>query len=247
MGKTKALLYCDLLGTKGLFASRSLGTVRRRYNRFAQLIGQSIDEAESQFGSEVRSVELSSDSAIMRFVSPTDALLVGGTLWRNVFVVSEPDGSDAGLSLRGVLVRMGSNRTVRRNLKVPRYPEITHWQQNPDLLRAILYEQSGAKGMRLMVPGTFSSQAHDDEASERLSEVQGLRDHGFEFSQSIEGLTYPDETQDWKDVLWPLTDVSRLPEMRQRAQNRSSVTTSADIKQQQASTIRLVEAAQLAI
>ncbi len=241
---TKALLYCDLLGTKSLYAERGIAAVQGRYKRFAQILGQSLDAARRDFGVQASSVELNSDAALLRFRSAEDGILAGCKLWVRAFLEDESDGSDACLALRGVLVRVGTNKALRKNFQVPGFPQITHWQQSSELLQAILFEQSGAKGMRLLAPGNYATKQVDSRTLGKLLGNEKVEQQAAQVTQTIATLTYPDETQGWKDVLWPLAMADRLGEIRSRSQQRSTDAKRNDAKEQHRATIKLVEASQ---
>jgi hypothetical protein len=200
-----ALLYIDALGLKALWKEKGQQAVSRSLSRFRSRLRSALDDASPR---SVIEGGVQSDAAAILFDDPIEAVTVGIRLYLSVFMQDVPDEQHRPrLWLRGVIASSARSagdhplmNPLTRELRVPGWKQVRVLLQSNELFAAISQEQSGFRGMRLLIENALVGAAMTDALRLRVGERPLYRTRRLTHSQ------YPTRLKNSQDVLWMLTD-----------------------------------------
>ena len=217
------LLYCDLLGIRELWRQRGLRRVERRFNLFESIVDAALRDMGSPRASIVLQGEMESDSVVLTFRGPEEAILTGMRIWRRAFEHDGGDGKDQRLYIRGVIVGLGSSRTLRQYRPAISHSNITRAMYASEFLDAVAMEKSGFRGMRLLVDERLLDEETILRTEERLWATMGVAPEeqtSYSLVVRIPGAQYPESISYLRDVLWPMTAPTEFGLLEQRMNER---------------------------
>jgi len=188
-----ALLLLDLLGMKGRWA-KAPSVADLAFDTFQQLIQEALEMLPSDI--RVRGA-LESDGTALLFTHPHTAISVGRHICRSAFALGKRVG-DERFWIRGVIAPAAFNARLRTSqaLKKP-FRQIEASRPAPSLLEAISVEQSGYKGMRLVIASSLVDEALRADLRIWL---------GRRSVNPIRRLRYSPTVPNYFDVLWMIPD-----------------------------------------
>ncbi len=188
-----ALLLLDLLGMKARWA-KAPSAADLAFDTFQQLVEEALETLPSDIN--VRGA-LESDGTALLFTHPHTAISVGRQICRSAFALGKRAG-DERFWIRGVIAPGAFNARLRTSqaLKKP-FRQIEASRPAPALLEAISVEQSGYKGMRLVIASSLV-----DEALRRDLRIW----LGRRSINPIRRLRYSRPVPNYFDVLWMIPD-----------------------------------------
>ena len=198
--RSKVLVFLDLLGTRSS-NSNSIAQVQRRLNLFTQTVAEGINDAVSKYDVDLVSADFESDSAALRFVNLSDAVLAGMAVLHRAISKTYDGERDAELALRGVIVHLQDSHPLRRTVPLVGFPNVERVRLSSSFLQAIMLEKSGFKGSRLTFSPTLLSVENRNELQRKYSEAHGLNVVPW---ASLGAKFYSSDLTTWSDVLWPL-------------------------------------------
>jgi hypothetical protein len=189
------LLYIDVLGMKARWQSGDLDAVQRAYAQFERLVSDALAAMpdDTQFDASIQS-----DAVAVLFASVDSAVRVGRDIFRAAASLAN---AEERFWLRGVIVpaqpRFDSleNTTDQghdfRRVRTRRFSD--------ELLQAILVEQSGPKGARLLIADELITTSLKDAYAIRVGTI-----HIVPFRR-LNNSSYPHPDRGtFRDVLWML-------------------------------------------
>lgn len=191
------LLYIDVLGMKARWQGGNLGTVKAAFARLEDLVQQSLAQLPTDTQYDAR---LQSDAAAILFADASPAIRVG----RSIFQAAAGTSTETErFWLRGLITsapaELYSLETVSDYGAPFRCLRIRHFADQ--LLSAVLIEQSGPKGARLLLEQELVSQHLK---SEFAIDVAPGRLYPF---RRLDNSAYPRvEADAFCDVLWMFPD-----------------------------------------
>ncbi len=204
--QTRGLLYIDILGTKNLWKTRGVSKGAGRVGLFANAIANGASSAAKDFGCELISGKIWTDSAGLLYSSIDQAILAGITICRDAFSRDYHDG-DARVYLRGVSKRASDGALESAVSQDAAIPGLTRVRFSNEQIDATILENSGFRGMRLI--GTRKDLQEDSVAiaMERFwkSSTQSGKP---QVVGRLHGNLYPTlnlaSKERFLDVLWPM-------------------------------------------
>ena len=207
----KCLMYVDLLGVKSLMRSGGVAAIDKRLDVFHRQFAAAIAPTDAV------AAACHSDSGIALFADPVAAVLAGEAVFKATF-----DHGGPPLWLRGVIVGAPAissldDLTVKRTIKG--LPTSTH---SEPLLTAIVAENSGFKGMRLLIPRTLLTRS-DRTALRREVIVEDPHDAVATPTANVyltRTLKYASSDASLADVLWMVDDEPEFNDRDELLSNR---------------------------
>lgn len=190
------LLYVDVLGMKARWQSADLGAVRVAYQTFEQLVGDALDAlpADVYFEAGVQS-----DAAAIVVGDVGNAVEIGRAMFRGALELSN---AQERFWMRGVIVSAPAGLDALETLEIgPRNGgQLSTRHFSDELLGAVLAEQTGPRGARLLVQRTLVSAS----LRQRFTITLGADQRIVPFRR-LDNSAYPrGAEQDYADVLWML-------------------------------------------
>jgi len=200
-GARVPLLYVDVLGVKARWQAGGPERVSAAFALLEELVGETLDEVDTA----PIAGGVQTDAAALVFDEVEAAVRMGRALFRRAFdrSVEQPE---ARLWLRGVIspVESTDELTTESPLRGDGDTLLVR-RFSPDLLRAINVEQSGVKGMRLLLDQELAG----DELSDALVIPIGESGHVLPLKNLSYSL-YPEgagvSEAGYADVLWMIPD-----------------------------------------
>jgi hypothetical protein len=188
-----ALLLLDLLGMKARW-KRSPQVADLAFESFRELVQEALEALPGQ--TKVQG-GLESDGVALLFGQPFTAIRAGRQIYRSAFALGKR-ASDERFWIRGVIAPAAFNARLRTTapLRKP-FRHIEASQPGPSLLEALSIEQSGYKGMRLLIESSLV----DDALRADLRIAMGRRS-----INPITRLKYSPPVPNYLDVLWMIPD-----------------------------------------
>jgi hypothetical protein len=190
------LLYVDVLGMKARWQSADLDAVRAAYQTFEQLVGDALDALPADIYFEAG---IQSDAAAIVVSDVGNAVEIGRTMFRAAMdLSSEADR----FWMRGVIVRAPAGLQALEILQSgPRNGgQLSTRHFSDELLGAVLAEQTGPRGARLLIQRTLVSAS----LRQRFMITLGADQRIVPFRR-LDNSVYPrGAEQDFEDVLWML-------------------------------------------
>lgn len=214
-----ALLYIDALGLKALWRDKGQQAVKLSLSRFRDRIRSALSEASPR---TVIEGGVQSDAAAILFEDPVEAVRVGVQLYLSVFMKAVPDEQHRPrLWLRGVIVSSARSTAdhllanpLTRERRLPDWEQVRVLLQSTDLFKAISQEQSGFRGMRLLIEDDLVDATMTDALQLEVGQRPLYRTRRLTHSQ------YPARLKHSQDILWMLTDDAQEWAARQEQMTR---------------------------
>lgn len=196
-----ALLYVDVLGIKARWRTGGSALVTETY----LLLEQMLQQALASVGESPRAGGIQSDALGLAFDHTAEAVRVGRTLFAKAFRYSV-ENPDSPLWLRGVVSPV--DKAVPLVVEEPFGDDegtLTVRRFSDDLLHAINVEQSGTKGVRLLIDKQLLVQTVIDEFAIPVGHHRYLIP-----LRELDNSIYPEgaglSTAGYADILWMIPE-----------------------------------------
>lgn len=216
--QSRGLLYVDILGTKNLWQTRGISKGRGRMDVFASLVADGVSSAQRDFEVKLISGEIGTDSAGFLFASVDDAVLAGMRVYQTAYSYDESQGVDARIYLRGVIVSTDDAALPTRRRNHPKLKNVARVFHSEGLMEAVILENSGIKGMRLIVERSTGSRHIWSQAAERYW-ARKQQKGSLPIVVTLGTGFYPSGRK-MLDVQWPLDTRGKLRQRANRLQQR---------------------------
>lgn len=188
------LLYVDVLGMKARWQSADLGAVRQAYHTFEVLVGDALDALPTDVYFEAG---VQSDAAAIVVGDVGYAVEIGRAMFRAALELSSEEER---FWMRGVIVRAPAGlqglETVQSGPRNGGQLSTRHFAD--ELLGAVLAEQTGPRGARLLIEQALVSPSLRQRCAISLGADQRLVPF-----RRLDNSAYPRGAErDYADVLW---------------------------------------------